>query len=83
MVPRAELPELISGVKEIGARYNFKSVCYGHAGDGNLHINIVRGEMSEEERLMLDNTYAQNHSFLNDIRLIFKTIPALFQQENV
>jgi lipopolysaccharide/colanic/teichoic acid biosynthesis glycosyltransferase len=42
-----------------------------------------KGEMSEEERLMLDNTYAQNHSFLNDIRLIFKTIPALFQQENV
>lgn len=42
-----------------------------------------KGDMSEEERLMLDNTYAENHSFLNDIRLIFKTLPALFQQENV
>ena len=42
-----------------------------------------KGEMSEEERLMLDNTYAQNHSFINDIRLIFRTIPALFQKENV
>lgn len=42
-----------------------------------------KGEMSEEERLMLDNTYAQNHSFMNDIRLILKTIPALFQKENV
>jgi glycolate oxidase len=47
VVPRAELPSLIKGVKEIGNKYNFKSVCYGHAGDGNLHINIVRGEMSE------------------------------------
>lgn len=42
-----------------------------------------KGEMSEEERLMLDNTYAKNHSFMNDIRLILKTIPALFQKENV
>ncbi len=41
------------------------------------------GEMSEEERLMLDNKYAENHSFLYDIKLIFRTIPALFQKENV
>lgn len=42
-----------------------------------------KGEMSEEERLMLDNVYAENHSFVNDIKLILKTIPALFQKENV
>lgn len=42
-----------------------------------------KGEMSEEERLMLDNTYAKNHSFINDIKLILRTIPALFQKENV
>jgi len=42
-----------------------------------------KGSMSEEERLMLDNAYAENHSFLNDIRLIIKTVPALFQKENV
>lgn len=49
VVPRAELPVLIKGVKEIGNKYNFKSVCYGHAGDGNLHINIVKADMSEED----------------------------------
>lgn len=49
VVPRAELPVLLRGVKEIGARYNFKSVCYGHAGDGNLHINIVKGDMSDDD----------------------------------
>ena len=37
-----------------------------------------RGEMSEEERLSLDNNYAKTHSFMNDIRLIMRTIPALF-----
>lgn len=40
VVPRAELPALIRGVKELGAKYNFNAVCYGHAGDGNLHIRI-------------------------------------------
>lgn len=41
------------------------------------------GVMSEEERKNLDNVYARNHSFLKDIQLIFKTVPALFQKENV
>ena len=49
VVPRAELPELLSIVKRIGAEYGFKSVCYGHAGDGNLHVNIIRGDMSESD----------------------------------
>lgn len=48
VVPRAELPQLLKGVKEIGNKYGFKSVCYGHAGDGNLHVNIIKGEMSED-----------------------------------
>jgi lipopolysaccharide/colanic/teichoic acid biosynthesis glycosyltransferase len=42
-----------------------------------------KGKMSEEERLLLDNSYAENHSFAYDIKLILKTIPALFQKENV
>ena len=48
VVPRAELPVLLHGVKEIGRRYGFKSVCYGHAGDGNLHVNIIKGDLSDE-----------------------------------
>ncbi len=42
-----------------------------------------KGEMSEEERLKLDNTYAKNQSFKNDIKLIIRTIPALFQKASV
>lgn len=42
VVPRAELPALIRGVKELGIQYNFQAVCYGHAGDGNLHIRIKK-----------------------------------------
>lgn len=42
VVPRAELPVLIKGVKDLGIKYNFHAVCYGHAGDGNLHIRIKK-----------------------------------------
>lgn len=48
VVPRYELPRLLQGIKDIGARYGFKSVCYGHAGDGNLHVNIIKGDLSDE-----------------------------------
>jgi glycolate oxidase len=49
VVPRAHLPQLLKGIKEIGKKYHFKSVCYGHAGDGNLHVNIIKGSMTEED----------------------------------
>lgn len=42
VVPRAELPALIRGVKALGKKYDFDVVCYGHAGDGNLHIRIKK-----------------------------------------
>lgn len=49
VVPRAELPKLLKGVKEIGTKYGFRSVCYGHAGDGNLHVNIIKENMSDDD----------------------------------
>ncbi|MBS1503146.1 MAG: FAD-binding protein [Bacteroidetes bacterium] len=49
VVPRAALPQLISGIKEIGKKYGFESVCYGHAGDGNVHTNIIKAGMSDED----------------------------------
>jgi glycolate oxidase len=48
VVPRYELPKLLKGIKEIGAKYGFQSVCYGHAGDGNLHVNIIKGTMTDD-----------------------------------
>lgn len=48
VVPRYELPALLKGIKAIGEKYGFKSICYGHAGDGNLHVNIVKLSMTDE-----------------------------------
>jgi glycolate oxidase len=49
VVKRAELPALVKGIKEIGSRYGFRNVCYGHAGDGNLHTRIIKDDMPDEK----------------------------------
>ena len=48
VVPRAQLPELMEYLKILEQEYNFESICYGHAGDGNLHINILKKDLSED-----------------------------------
>ncbi len=48
VVPRADLPELLEHIKLVGNKYGFKSICYGHAGDGNVHVRIVKGELSDD-----------------------------------
>ncbi len=63
VVPRAELPKLIKGIKEVGAKYGFESVCYGHAGDGNLHVNIIKAGMSDHD---------WNHKLKDGITEIFE-----------
>jgi len=68
VVPRAELPVLLKGVKAIGARYGFHSVCYGHAGDGNLHVNIIKGDLTDEQ---------WNGSLKEGIREIFELVKTL------
>jgi lipopolysaccharide/colanic/teichoic acid biosynthesis glycosyltransferase len=57
----------------------------GPAGLTGLWQVTKRGkdDMSERERKKLDNFYAQNYSLLLDLKIIFSTIPALFQKEKV
>jgi glycolate oxidase len=68
VVPRYYLPQLLTGIKKIGRKYGFKSVCYGHAGDGNLHVNIIKGDLSEE---------FWNQKIKNGIREIFELTVSL------
>ena len=46
-VPRHRLPELVRGVKAICGKFGIRLICYGHAGDGNLHCNLLRGDLAE------------------------------------
>ena len=49
VVPRAKISELISMVDDITAKYSLKIVTFGHAGDGNLHVNIMIDDKDEDE----------------------------------
>ncbi len=48
-VPRGKLVEMIRAVREIGARHGLPTACYGHAGDGNLHVNLLFASLAERE----------------------------------
>lgn len=68
VVPRYELPKLLRKVKELSRTYGFTPVCYGHAGDGNLHVNIVKGNMTDEQ-WNTDLTQAIRELFAEVVRL--------------
>jgi glycolate oxidase len=48
VVPRAKLPQLVKGVKAICGKYGITSICYGHAGDGNVHVNILKDKLDDK-----------------------------------
>ena len=68
VVPRAELPALIKGVKELGKRFGFKAVCYGHAGDGNLHIRIKKEGTDNSQ---------DNPEIIASLRALFELVKSL------
>ena len=48
-VPRSMLPEALKRIYAIGDKYGFKVPCFGHAGDGNIHVNVMVDGSNEKE----------------------------------
>ncbi len=48
VVPRAEIPSLLKGIKEIALRHSVRIVCFGHAGDGNVHVNVLKDDITDD-----------------------------------
>ncbi|MBC7232989.1 MAG: FAD-binding protein [Chloroflexi bacterium] len=48
VVPRSEIPRLLKGVKEIAREYGVRIISFGHAGDGNVHLNVLKDDLSME-----------------------------------
>ncbi len=48
-VPRSKLPQALNEIYKIGAKYGFSVPCFGHAGDGNIHVNVMVDGSKEEE----------------------------------
>jgi glycolate oxidase len=47
VVPRAQIPALVHQAKEISQKYSLPIICFGHAGDGNVHVHILRMDWEE------------------------------------
>jgi glycolate oxidase len=45
VVPRAEIPSLLKAIKETAGRRSVRIVCFGHAGDGNVHVNVLKDDI--------------------------------------
>jgi D-lactate dehydrogenase len=50
VVPVSRLPELVDGIKALAARHDVLIVSFGHAGNGNLHVNLLPRDEAERER---------------------------------
>jgi glycolate oxidase subunit GlcD len=48
VVPRANMTALVKGVKEISKKYGITTICYGHSGDGNIHVNILKDKLDDK-----------------------------------
>jgi glycolate oxidase len=50
-VPRSKLPEALEGIYAIGDKYGFKVPCFGHSGDGNIHVNVMVKDKNNEKEM--------------------------------
>ena len=48
VVPRAKIADLLSRIKEIAERHSMNIICFGHAGDGNVHVNVIKDVPQEK-----------------------------------
>jgi len=65
VVPRSRLVDLIEFTERLSARSGFPIACFGHAGDGNIHVNIMADRYNRETSVRekveraLDELFAQ------------------------
>ena len=53
-VPRSKIPDMFKRLREIKEKYNIHLVVFGHAGDGNLHPNIIADQRDKDEMLRVE-----------------------------
>jgi len=49
VVPRAQLPALVAKIGAISKKHGILTISYGHAGDGNIHVNIIKKNISDDD----------------------------------
>ena len=65
VVPRSRLVDLMEFAETLQAKHGFPIACFGHAGDGNIHVNIMadrynrHAAVREKVERALDDLFAQ------------------------
>ncbi len=49
-VPPSKVPDLLRGVRRVAAEFGIRQISYGHAGDGNIHVNVLTDDTDRETR---------------------------------
>lgn len=49
VVPRGRIGELLAGMKRLEKEYQYPIVCFGHSGDGNVHVNVLKEDRPDDE----------------------------------
>jgi glycolate oxidase len=49
VVPRAQIPALLNGIREIGDKFDVRIVSFGHSGDGNVHVNVLKDDLPMDQ----------------------------------
>ena len=50
-VPRSKLPEALNAIYAIGDKYGLQVPCFGHSGDGNIHVNVMVKDKNDEKQM--------------------------------
>jgi glycolate oxidase len=68
VVPLGAIPALIDGLQEISRRRGLLIPCYGHAGDGNIHVNVLYDRKIESEQAAVSPTVAEIFALTRQLR---------------
>jgi glycolate oxidase len=66
-VPRSAIPEAVKRLKEVSAKYGLPIVIFGHAGDGNLHPNILFDKRDPEQWAKVEKMVAEEFTIALDL----------------
>ena len=85
VVPRGRIPELFDTVEELRREFKLRIACFGHAGDGNIHVNLMirRDDAAEvarakaAERLLFQRVVALEGSISGEHGIGFAKAPYL------
>ena len=85
VVPRGRIPELFDVVEELRRDFDLNIACFGHAGDGNIHVNLMirpddaeeRARAKQAERVLFERVVALEGSISGEHGIGFAKAPYL------